>query len=113
MTPEQVVEAYFARMREHDLEVVKLFHDDAVLLGLGMRVTGHEAIREFYERAIAGGGPQPRPAGPLLSDGRRVAAEIHIDLSNGTTLHVVDMFHIENGRIRMLNYFTAEEPDVM
>jgi len=110
MMPEQVVEAYFARMRAHDLEVVELFHEDAVLLGLGMRVSGKDAIRAFYARAIEAGGPQPTLAGPLLSDGRRVAAEIHISLSSGATLHVVDVFHVEDGRIRLLNYFTADEP---
>lgn len=110
MNPEQVVEEYFSHMRDHNLEVVKLFHDDAVLLGLGMRVSGHQAIREFYTNAIEAGGPQPRLAGPLMSDGRRVAAEIYIDLSDGSTLHVVDMFHVEDGRIRLLNYFTADEP---
>jgi len=110
MKPEQVVEAYFSRMREHDLEVVDLFHDDAVLLGLGMRVSGREAIETFYSNAIEAGGPQPRAAGPLMTDGRRVAAEIYIDLSNGATLHVVDVFHVEDGRIRLLNYFVADEP---
>jgi len=110
MKPEQVVEQYFSHMREHNLDVVKLFHDDAVLLGLGMRVSGHEAISEFYTNAIEAGGPQPRPAGPLITDGRRVVAEIYIDLSDGSTLHVVDIFHVEDGRIRMLNYFTADEP---
>ena len=110
MTPEQVVEAYFARMREHDLAVVDLFHDDAELLGLGRRVSGREAIAAFYSQAIEVGGPQPRSAGPLISDGNRVAAEVYIDLSSGVSLHVVDMFHVEDGRIRMLNYFVADEP---
>ena len=110
MNPEQVAEAYFSRMRARDLHVVDLFHDDAVLLGLGMRVTGRQAIAAFYAQAIERGGPQPRLAGPLMSDGSRVAAEIYIDLSNGSTLHVVDIFHVEDGRIRVLNYFTADEP---
>ena len=110
MTVEEVVETYFTRMREQDLSVADLFHDDAVLLGLGRRVVGREAIRTFYSEAIAGGGPQPRLAGPLMNDGTRVAAEIQIDLSNGSTVHVVDMFHVEDGHIRLLNYFVADEP---
>jgi hypothetical protein len=110
MKPEQVAEEYFARMRKSDLEVVNLFHEDAVLLGLGMRVSGHEAIREFYAKAIEAGGPQPRSAGPLMTDGRRVVAEVYVDLSNGTSVHAVDIFHVEDGRIRMLNYFIADEP---
>ena len=110
MTATQVVEAYFAKMREGDPRVADLFDDSASLLGLGNRVSGREAIRAFYADAIASGGPQPRLAGPLMTDGGRVAAEIWIDLSNGSTLHVVDMFHIEDGRIQLLNYFVADEP---
>lgn len=110
MNAEEVVDRYFARMRAQDLDVVDLFHDDAVLLGLGRRVMGREAIRAFYAEAMETGGPQPRLAGPLMSDGGRVAAEIYIDLSGGSTVHVVDMFHVEDGRIRLLNYFTADEP---
>ncbi|MBT40204.1 MAG: hypothetical protein CL938_16835 [Deltaproteobacteria bacterium] len=110
MTPEQVAETYFSRMRAHDMSVVDLFHEDAVLLGLGMRVSGRQAIREFYAKAIEAGGPQPRSAGPLMTDGRRVAAEVYIDLSNGSIVHAVDIFHVEDGRIRMLNYFIADEP---
>jgi hypothetical protein len=67
---------------------------------------------QTHTDAIEAGGPQPRLAGPLMSDGRRVAAEIFIDLSDGSTLHVVDMFLVENGRIQVLNYFTADEPAV-
>ncbi|MCP4006120.1 MAG: nuclear transport factor 2 family protein [bacterium] len=110
MKPEQVAEAYFSRMREQDIGVVELFHEDAVLLGLGMRVSGHEAIRKFYSTAIKGGGPSPRMAGPLVSDGQRVFAEVFIDLSIGSTVHAVDVFHIEDDRIRMLNYFISDEP---
>lgn len=108
--PITVVENYFAKIRAQDLDVANLFHENAELLGLGMRVSGRKAIREFYAHSIETGGPQPSLAGPLITDGRRVAAEIYIDLADGSQLHVVDMFHIENGRIRLLNYFTADEP---
>lgn len=107
-----VVESYFAHMRAGDLGVVDLFHDDAVLLGLGRRTEGRNKIRAFYAESIATGGPQPRPGGALLSDGRRVAAEIYIDLAGGATLHVVDLFVVEEGRIRSLTYFVADEPPV-
>lgn len=111
MNPKELVESYFLHMREADLNVVNLFHEDAELLGLGMRITGREAIKAFYTRAIEVGGPQPSLAGPLITDGSRVVAEIHIDLTGGSSLHVVDIFHIEDGRIRLLNYFTADEPE--
>ncbi|MBK6289784.1 MAG: nuclear transport factor 2 family protein [Gammaproteobacteria bacterium] len=105
-----VVEKYFALMRNGDISVVDLFHPDALLLGLGRRTTGSEAIRKFYTESIASGSPQPRNAGPLLSDGSRVAAEIHIGLSDGSSLHVIDLFTVKDGRIQSLNYFLADEP---
>ena len=105
-----VVEKYFSLMREGDINVIELFHPEALLLGLGMRTKGRDAIKQFYTNAIATGGPQPRNAGPLLSDGSRVAAEIYIDLSDGSTLHVIDLFTVKEGRIVSLNYFLADEP---
>ena len=107
---EDVVRAYFARMQAGDRNVHELFHEDAVLNGLGRRRTGREAIRRFYGRAIDEGAPQPRLVGPLLGDGSRVAAEIHIDLTDGQTLHVMDLFDVEAGRIRCLTYFLAQAP---
>lgn len=106
----ETVHAYFAKVRARDAEVYRLFHPDAVLNGLGMQTRGREAIRDFYDRAIAAGGPQPRLAGPLLRDGQRIAAEILIDLASGETLHVVDLFVVEHGLIRTLTYFLASEP---
>jgi len=44
------------------------------------------------------------------SDGCRVAAETNMGLLGGSILHVVDVLHIEDGLIRMLNYFTTGEP---
>ena len=107
---ETVVREYFSRMQAGDKDVYKLFHDDAVLNGLGRRTTGREAIRQFYSRAIDEGAPQPRLAAPLLREGNRVAGEIHIGLADGATLHVMDLFEVEAGRIRSLTYFLASEP---
>lgn len=107
---EKVVREYFSRMQAGDKDVYELFHDDAVLNGLGRRTTGRKAIREFYSRAIDEGAPQPRLAGPLLREGNRVAGEIHIGLADGTALHVMDLFEVEAGRIRSLTYFLASEP---
>lgn len=107
----EVVHLYLTRIRARDPEVYRLFHRDAVLNGLGLQTRGQEAIRDFYSRAMAEGGPQPRLAGPLLLEGqRRIAAEIYIDLANGQTLHVIDLFAVEQGLIRSLTYFVASEP---
>jgi hypothetical protein len=107
--PVSVVNEYFSRMRERDLGVVELFHEDALLLGLGGQRCGRGAILEFYREVINRAGPLPRQAGPLLAEDSRVAAEIYIDLPNGSTIHAVDLFHIEGGLIRSLTYFIATD----
>lgn len=110
MAAVDVVERYFACMREGDLGVVDLFHDDARLIGLGAVVSGRDAIREFYGASIDASSPQPRQCGPLLATGDRVAAEIEISLSTGDVLHVVDLFVVDGDRIRSLTYFVADHP---
>ncbi len=105
--PAAVVSEYFSRMRARDVSVVDLFDDDACLIGLGAKRSGRETIREFYGGIIERAGPSPRLVGGLLVEGSRVAAEIHIDFPNGATVHAVDLFHVEDGRIRSLTYFLA------
>jgi hypothetical protein len=39
-----------------------------------------------------------------------VLAEIEIDLANGTRVHAIDVFVVEDERIRSLTYFTADIP---
>lgn len=103
--PAEVVSAYFACMCAGDISVVELFHEDATLVGLGTIRGGKEAIREFYQGTIERAGPSPRSAGPLLVKGNRVAAEILIDLAAGQVIHAMDLFVVEEGRIRSLSYF--------
>ncbi len=107
--PAPVVAEYFSRMRARDVNVVKLFHDEASLFGLGAQRRGRTAILEFYRDVINRAGPLPRQAGPLLVEGSRIAAEIYIDLPNGATIHAVDLFNIEGGLIRSLTYFIASD----
>jgi len=92
-------------MRAGDISVAELFHEDATLVGLGTVRSGKEAIREFYQGTIERAGPSPRSAGPLLVEGTRVAAEILIDLAGGQVVHAMDLFVVEEGRIRSLTYF--------
>lgn len=100
-----VASEYFDRMRAGDVSVVDLFHDDAQLVGLGTTRSGKAAIREFYRGVIERAGPTPRAAGPLLVHEDRVAAEVFIDLSDEVSVHAVDIFVVEDGRIRSLSYF--------
>ncbi|MFM8862233.1 MAG: nuclear transport factor 2 family protein [Acidimicrobiia bacterium] len=108
MTPVEVVERYFECMRNGDLAVVDVFTEDARLVGLGTVVEGREAIRAFYGASIDASRPSPRLVGPLLVEGRRVAAEIEISLASGDVLHVVDLFVVEGDHIRSLTYFVAD-----
>jgi hypothetical protein len=103
--PASVVTDYFSRARAGDVSIVDLFHDDATLIGLGKTTTGRDAIREFYNGVIERAGPSPTLGGPLLTQGNRVAAEIIIKLSGGAVVHAVDLFEVEDGRIRSLTYF--------
>jgi hypothetical protein len=109
--PAGVASEYFARMRAGDLSVVELFHDDASLVGLGTTRAGRDAIREFYQGVIDRAGPSPRSAGPFLVEGSRVAAEVFIDLPGGQSVHAVDLFVVEEGRIRSLSYFLCSHTD--
>jgi len=109
LTPIDVVGEYFARMRAQDVGVVDLFHEDAELIGLGTRKRGRPAILEFYREVIERAGPAPRQIGSLLAEGGRVAAEILIEFPGGASIHALDMFDVEAGRIRSLTYFIASE----
>ena len=109
--PASVASEYFSRMRASDESVVELFHDDAMLIGLGTTRAGKDEISEFYRGVIERAGPTPRSAGPLLVNGPRVAAEVYIDLSDGGSVHAVDIFVVEDGRIRSLTYFLCDHSD--
>jgi hypothetical protein len=107
-SPEQTVRAYFDRILAGDPSVADIFHDDGALVGLGRVTSGKRAIRAFYENSIRQASPRPEQVGDLLSAGPRVAAEIRIALANGSFLHVVDLFVVEDGLIRSLTYFVAD-----
>jgi len=109
MTAASVAREYFTRMQTADLSVVDLFTDDAQLMGLGDRVVGIDAIREFYERTIREAGPVPE-VHALAEDGDVVFAEILIALPGIDPIHVVDRFEVSDGRIRSLTYFVADHP---
>ena len=104
-SPTAVASEYFSRMRAGDIAVVDLFHDDASLVGVGSKRRGRSAIRGFYQGVIERAGPAPRAAGPMLAQGPRVAAEIYVDLPGGAVVHAMDLFQVEDGRIRSLTYF--------
>ena len=106
---EATVRFCFERIRARDADVADLFHESGELVGLGRSTAGRERIRAFYSRSIADASPTPELVGELLASGNRVAAEIRISLADGTSLHVVDLFVVDCGLIRLLTYFVADE----
>ena len=108
LSAESIVRRYFDRIRARSPDVADLFHEDATLVGLGDRKSGRDAIREFYAGVIENAGPTPTIIGELLVSQDRVAAEIEIALADGSTVHVVDLFVVEDELIRSLTYFVAD-----
>lgn len=108
--PTSVVREYFARMRAGDPSVVELFHPEARVRGLGAVRSGRKEIEAFYRDTMEQARPSPRQAGALMAEGSRVAAEILIDIGEGLTIHVVDLFEVESGLILSLTYFLADHP---
>jgi hypothetical protein len=109
-TPEAVAREYFRRMQSGE-PVAELFTEDGELLGLGARVSGRDAIREFYATARSDATPRPELL-TVVAAGDRVLAEAYIHLANGVRMHVVDGFEVRGGLIRSLTYFTADYPAV-
>jgi len=105
---EKVARSYFERIRGRDPGVADLFHEDASIVGLGGVKSGRETIRDFYKASIEGASPTPALTGELLVSGSRVAAEINISLADGSTVHAMDLFVVEEGLIRSLTYFIAD-----
>ena len=105
---EKIVRSYFERIRSRDPGVADLFHEDASLIGLGGIKSGRETIRSFYAASIEGASPTPTQVGDFLVSGPRVAVEIQIALANGSSVHAVDLFVVEDGLIRSLTYFIAD-----
>lgn len=103
--PAKIVSEYFSRIRGGEISAVDLFHDDASLVGLGTTRRGKDSIRDFYRGVIERAGPSPSLVGSLLVDDCRVAAEIMIELAGGQCVHAIDLFVVEEGRIRSLSYF--------
>jgi hypothetical protein len=107
-TPTEVVAEYFRRVRARDPRLADLFHDDARLVGLGTVVEGRAAIAAFYAEAGERASPSPVLQGPIVGTGSRAYADIVIALADGSRIHAVDRFDVEDGRIRCLTYFIAD-----
>src|SRR5688572_25387917 len=106
--PTEVVTEYFRRVAARDPQVSALFSIDASLIGLGTIVSGRRAIEAFYRDSIDRASPTPELLAPLFVDGSRVGAEIRIGLSDGSSLHVMDLFVVNDGFMDTVHYFVAD-----
>lgn len=109
MTPADVARSYFERVGRGE-SVDDLFAEDAVIRGFGNHVRGRDAIAEIYARTQAGDAPKPAPIA-IATDGNRALAELRATLRDGTVLHVVDVFEVEDDLIATLTYFRCDAPD--
>jgi hypothetical protein len=110
VTPEEVARAYLDAVGRRDGDALRrLFARDGELITAAGTFRGPEEIAGFYEAgAFKAGELQPR-AGPMLSDGGRVAVEIELHIA-GVTLPVADFFTIERGQITRLAVYTTPPP---
>ncbi len=108
VNPDEVARAYFARMRAGE-RVDELFADDAEIKGFGRRTRGKAAIAEIYREVQDASTPQPELVA-ITTAGNRVFGEVRVALADGTFLHVVDVFEVDDDRITSLTYFNADYP---
>jgi limonene-1,2-epoxide hydrolase len=108
VTPEEIARTYFGRMCAGE-RVDDMFTDDAELRGFGNRVTGKAAIAEMYKGVQDTATPQPEIV-DITTAGNRAFGEARVALADGTSLHVVDVFEIEDDLIKSLTYFNADYP---
>jgi ketosteroid isomerase-like protein len=112
MTGTEVVDAYFAAIRNKDAgALLTLFAPDAQLVTAAGTFTGPDAIAGFYrDLAFLVEDLWPEP-GPLLVDDDRVAVEIRLRMNGNTTL-VGDFFTVAGGKIsRLVIYNGPPAPD--
>lgn len=109
MKPDEVARAYFARMRAGE-RVDELFADDAEIKGFGRRTRGKAAIAEIYREVQDASAPQPELVA-ITTAGNRAFGEVRVALADGTFLHVIDVFEVDDDHITSLTYFNADYPE--
>jgi len=108
VTPEEVARTYFARMRAGE-RVDDMFAAHAEIRGFGNHVRGNAAIAEIYAGVQDNATPQPEIV-EIVTTGNRAFGEVQVALADGTFLHVVDVFEVEDEVITSLTYFNADYP---
>jgi NAD(P)-dependent dehydrogenase (short-subunit alcohol dehydrogenase family) len=106
-TPAQAVALYFDSVRAKDADALHgLFAPDCAFEVPGTRLTGNDAVRDFYRQVFAAGTPRPTP-GPLLVDGERVSVQIDLE-HDGHRVGMADFFTVGgDGRIHGMRAYQS------
>lgn len=107
MNKEEIVERYFANIRNRDLDALIAFFapDAAMTLPDGRQFAGVAAIRAMYSGLFAAQPPSPRPVA-VIAGAQNVAAEIEAHLPNGTVRRTANFFHLNSaGLIQRMNIY--------
>jgi hypothetical protein len=102
MTPSEIVDAYFAAIRAHDVDgIKKVFAPAGELVTPSGTYVGPDAIADFYAgQAFTAPDMQPQ-TGPYVVAGGRIAVEIILQMY-GQKSRVGDFFEIRDGLIHRL-----------
>ncbi|WP_372349820.1 SDR family NAD(P)-dependent oxidoreductase [Streptomyces sp. KL116D] len=107
-TPVEAAAGYFKAVLSQDVDALhSLFTPDAVIDVPGSKVTGNDAIADFYREVFAQSTPQPTP-GPLLAQGNRVSVQIALH-RGGKDYRMADFFTVTpEGRISEMVAYQAD-----
>ena len=107
MTKDEIVDRYFANIRNRDLDGLIAFfaHDATMALPDGRQFAGVAAIRAMYSGLFAAQSPSPRPVA-VIAGAQSVAAEIEAHLPNGTVRRTANFFHLNSaGLIQRMSIY--------
>jgi ketosteroid isomerase-like protein len=111
LSNEDVVREYFKRIFEVDPAVYDLYAKDAVfVMHTGEIIEGRDEIREHIETRFAHS-PHIKPPTieELLSSGSAAVAVLEATFEDGV-FRAVDVFEIEDGRIKRLSIYRQDVP---
>ena len=107
MNRDELVERYFANIRNHELDALIAFFamDATMTLPDGREFAGVAAIRTMYSGLFAAQSPSPRPVA-VIAGIHGAAAEIEVRLPNGTVRRTANFFHLDSaGLIERLSIY--------
>ena len=101
MSPEDIVQEVFKRVRESDLRVADLYAYDGQLEEPFRLHQGREEIRGFYERVFREIRPLPEVQ-MLCENLPTVVAVLRVVSADGSVSQAADVFEVQDGMIRAM-----------